>query len=90
MDKLTNVINYLQHNDQIGGFNVKRKSLVELKELIIKDLEYQNDNIKTFQGNENTQIKDMYNKSIIRAEALKDVLDYINTGSKFQFYKMEE
>ena len=72
------------------GTAVFLKSLVELKELIIKDLEYQNDNIKTFQGNENTQIKDMYNKSIIRAEALKDVLDYINTGSKFQFYKMEE
>lgn len=69
---------------------VNRKSLVELKKLITKDLEYQNDNIKTFEGNENTQIKEMYKKAIVRAEVLKDVLDYINTGSKYQFYKMED
>jgi hypothetical protein len=67
-----------------------RKSLVELKKLIIKDLEYQNDTIDKFKNEENTQIKEMYNKAIVRAEVLKDVLDYINTGSKFQFYKMEE
>lgn len=66
-----------------------RKSLVELKKLIIKDLEYQNDTIDKFKNEENTQIKEMYNKAIVRAEALKDVLDYINTRSKFQFYKME-
>lgn len=66
-----------------------RKSLVELKKLIIKDLEYQNDTIDKFKNEENTQIKEMYNKAIVRAEVLKDVLDYINTGSKFQFYKME-
>ena len=69
---------------------MKRKSLVELKNVIIKDLEYQNDNIKTFQGNENPQIKEIYNKAIVRAEALEDVLNYINTGSKYQFYKLED
>lgn len=68
---------------------MKRKSLAELKKIILKDLEWQKESIKTFTGNENPQIKEMYDQATVRAEAMKDILLYIESGSKWQFYKPE-
>lgn len=68
---------------------MKRKSIVELKKIILKDLEHQTDSMKTFEGNENPQIKELYARAAIRAETLKDILLYIENGSKWQFYKPE-
>lgn len=69
---------------------MKRKSLAELKTLLENDLAYQKHNIETFESNENPQIKEMYNKSIVRAEAIEDILLYMRTGSIYQFDKLED
>ena len=65
------------------------KSLKELKELITKDIEYQADSIESFKNSDNPQVKEMYNQATIRHEALKDILLYIENGSRYQFYKAE-
>jgi hypothetical protein len=67
-----------------------KKSLKELKEVIVVDINYQLSNISLYEGNKNPQIIEMSNNSKIRAEALNDVLEYIKTGAKCQFYKSSE
>lgn len=66
-----------------------RKSLAELKESILMDIASQENSIKSFEGDENPQIKEMYNNAKIRMEAMQDVLQYIESGSKYQFQKEE-
>ena len=66
-----------------------RKSLSELKESILMDIKYQENSIKSFEGDKNPQIKEMYNNAKIRMEAMQDVLKYIESGSKYQFEKVE-
>ena len=66
-----------------------RKSLTELKESILSDIKCQENSMESFKGDENPQIKEMYNNAKIRLEAMQDVLQYIETGSKFQFQKEE-
>lgn len=63
----------------------KRKSLVELKKILEKQLTELNGSIESFEGNENTQVKELYNNCITTKEAYKNVLEYINNGSKYQF-----
>lgn len=62
-----------------------RKSLKELKENVEKEIAYVLDNIQAFEGNENPQVKEMYIQNKAKLESLKDVLDYINHGTTYQF-----
>lgn len=69
---------------------MSNKSLKELKTLILNDMECCKSFRESFEGNENPQVKEMYNRNKNRIEALEDVLRYINDGSKYQFDKKEE
>lgn len=68
---------------------MNRKSLKELKGLIENDIECCKDFIEYAEGNQNPQVVEMYNKSVTRKETLETVLNYIQTGSKYQFDKKE-
>ena len=63
---------------------MNRKSLTELKALLIGQIESENKFLNdegTQQQKNNPQVKSMIEKSEARKEAFKDVLYYINTGS---------
>lgn len=68
---------------------MKRKSLRELKELILNDIEYS----KSFLNNEhiikdqNPQVVEIKLKEKARLESMEDVLKYITSGEKYGFRK---
>ena len=63
----------------------KRKSLKELRGLIVKEIEYNKDSIESFKDNDNPQVKEMYIQSKATLNTLENVLLYIDNGSKYQF-----
>lgn len=63
---------------------MKRKSLSELKTLLINQIESENNFLNdegVQQQKSNPQVKTMIERSEARKEAFEDVLYYINTGS---------
>jgi len=64
---------------------MKRKSLKELKELLLIDLNECNHSIKIFEKDQNPQVKKLYDEAFYRARTIIDVLMYIDKGQKFQF-----
>lgn len=69
---------------------MKRKALTELKGLIEEDLEYHKNLSSSLEGDENPQVKEMYDNAKVRIEAFEDILMYINDGNKLQFSKGEK
>ena len=66
---------------------MERKSLKELKSLILPEIEYHKDFIESMSGKTNPQVLDMVKHSEARLEALQDILRYIENGDKWQFIK---
>lgn len=63
---------------------MNRKSLTELKALLIGQIESENKFLNdegTQQQKNNPQVKTMIEKSEAKKEAFEDILYYINTGS---------
>lgn len=62
-----------------------KKSLRELKSLIEKEIAYNKDSLKAFEGNENPQVKELYIQTESRITTLENILEYAKTGSKVFF-----
>lgn len=67
---------------------MERKSLKELKALIETDLLFSQDFLDGTKGSENPQVKEMRLEEQGRAEALKDILLYINNREKYWVRKL--
>lgn len=65
----------------------KRKSLSELKSLILPDIEYCKSTIESLKDDKNPQVKEIVARNEIRLDALEDVLRYITNGEKYGFMK---
>lgn len=68
---------------------MNRKSLKELKELILKDMEYENKflNDEYISKSDNPQVVEMKIKAQARLDAMEDVLMYVTKGEKYGFRK---
>lgn len=68
---------------------MKRKSLKELKELILNDMKYSENFIEDeyIIKDQNPQVVEMKIKERARIEAMEDVLRYIENGEKYGFRK---
>lgn len=67
---------------------MQRKSLKELKRLILKDIELCEYFIEGMEGNENPQVIKMANEERARLQTFNDILVYINNGDKYGFRKL--
>lgn len=68
---------------------MKRKSLRELKELVLKDIECNKNflNDEYIQKDQNPQVIEMKTSAKSRIEAMESILEYIQTGAKYGFRK---
>lgn len=68
---------------------MKRKSLKQLKELLLQDLKYCKNFIEDeyISKDQNPQVMEMKIKEKARIEAIQDVLIYIENGEKYGFRK---
>lgn len=68
---------------------MKRKSLRELKELILNDIEYGKNflNDEYIKKDQNPQVIEMKLKEKARLESMEDILRYITSGEKYGFRK---
>jgi len=58
------------------------KSLKELKRIIEKALEKQEEYINVFSGSDNPQVKELFIAAQAKKDLLQGILYYINTGGK--------
>lgn len=66
------------------------KSLVELKKVVMADIEAQNHTINLLEGDSNPKVREMYLSAVARKEAMEAVLNYTQNGSKLYFEKLED